>query len=403
MLLAIVRVDRNARRSATAPVTLSSALGKKRNECPAVATQFVNGWLGYGLCTLQVCAQKRACTSGAIMKSLLRIVSNPAALFAALTFVACSSRRVTDSTETSALVSDIRSMIQRPDGQFDVICKNGVTQVASASEVVANRVCIGTGAGSGDVVLYGRSDVCADSSIVSRINAGSDCNTLGTDVAVWSVRVNGICQDISDTNARAACTTNVPAKVGELRTLIYGRSDSCDPNTVVASVTAATDCSTLSATESAWSVRVNGVCTDISDTNVRAACLLRQPQTDRVLIYGRSDSCSENAIVASVTPATDCKTLPTDSAWSIRVGGVCQDISDTNVRSACILNQPGDARVFIYGRSDSCNERDILGSVTAGGDCQQFSDSDSAWSTKVNGVCTDISDTTARKACLNRP
>jgi hypothetical protein len=305
---------------------------------------------------------------------------------------------------TSALVSDIRSMTQRPDGQFDVICKSGAIQVASVNDIVANRVCTGGGGGgTGDVILYGRSDTCADSAIVARISASSDCNSYGSDVPVWSVRVNGACSNISDTNARAACTANIPGSSGETRTLIYGKSDSCAADTVIASVTGTTDCSTLSATESAWSVKVNGSCTNIRDTNVRAACILNQPQADRVLIYGKSDSCGDDVIAASITTATDCSTLSADSAWSIRVNGACRNISDTTVKAACVLNQPGEGRVFIYGKSDSCNDGNIIGSVTAGGDCQQFSDSDSAWSIKVNGSCSNISDTTARKACLGRP
>ncbi len=121
--------------------------------------------------------------------------------------------------------------------------------------------------------------------------------------------------------------------------LVYGSSDSCADDRIVASVGPDTDCNTFSDSDRAWSVKVNGQCIDISDTTVRKACLGNQP--DRVIIYGSTDSCSDDRILASIGPSTDCASLSdSDRAWSVKVDGRCIDIDDTTVRKACILHQP---------------------------------------------------------------
>src|SRR5262249_8640950 len=108
---------------------------------------------------------------------------------------------------------------------------------------------------------------------------------------------------------------------------------------ILASASEQTDCSTLSDSDRSWSIKVDGRCIDIPDTTVRKACMANQP--NHVLIYGSSDSCDDSRLLASVSSATDCNTLSdTDRAWSVKVNGQCLDIEDTTVRKACIMHQP---------------------------------------------------------------
>src|SRR5262249_23930859 len=133
--------------------------------------------------------------------------------------------------------------------------------------------------------------------------------------------------------------------------IVFGRSDSCEASAAILTVRDTTDCLTLSATDPAWSISVNGQCRNIPHTNVPAA--RPPPQPNNTIIYGRSDSCEAETAVARVTPDTDClRFSATDVAWSVSVNGQCRNISDTNVRAACLALQPSGT--IIYGRSDSC-------------------------------------------------
>jgi hypothetical protein len=70
--------------------------------------------------------------------------------------VACSSSSEdVDSTESN-LVEDIASMTRRPDGLFDIRCRDGRFEVASAEQIRANAVCNGGGSpvGAGLRVQY---------------------------------------------------------------------------------------------------------------------------------------------------------------------------------------------------------------------------------------------------------
>jgi hypothetical protein len=73
---------------------------------------------------------------------------------------ACSSSEGTGTNEPEA-VSDIFSMTRRPDGLFDVHCRDGRFEVASAEQILANAVC---NAGGGPVGAALRVQYACDSS-----------------------------------------------------------------------------------------------------------------------------------------------------------------------------------------------------------------------------------------------
>ena len=60
---------------------------------------------------------------------------------------ACSSEN-NDINEVKA-VNDISSMSQRPDGNFNVSCNDGSTEIVSPDDILNNRVC---GGSSGSII-----------------------------------------------------------------------------------------------------------------------------------------------------------------------------------------------------------------------------------------------------------
>lgn len=323
-----------------------------------------------------------------------------ATIFICLSFTAILAGSCNKESAPSASslqdIGDVASMQRRSDGRFDVQCRDGSTETATEADILANTVCERTTPGSGDF-LYGRSDSCSQSDIVGEVRANSSCTEFSTSQIVWSVKVNGRCRDISDTNANAACL-QIQA---ESHDVVYGRSDSCSSDSVAAILTDATECEQLSATDIAWSIKVDGQCRDISDTNVRAACFQIKGQTAPGIIYARSDSCSSDQLLGTVHTGTDCRSFDTtSSAWSIKVNNQCSDISDTNPQQACYQIKERLGSNFIYGRSDSCSRDTIVAEVDRWTDCLSLSNSDIAWSINVEGQCRDISDTNVRSACF---
>jgi hypothetical protein len=235
--------------------------------------------------------------------------------------------------------------------------------------------------------------------------AGSNESAQITDVLTMTKRSDGDFDVVCSNGARQVatpaqilanqvCGAGNPPPASPILGRVFGRSDSCSGDPVV-TVRAETDCFALSASDSSWSIWADGQCKDISDTNVRAACLSLNKGGKAV--FGRSDSCGGDPI-AKVNETTDCFALPDNgSAWSVWLDGACKDISDTNPRAACLALQPTGRAIF--GRSDSCGG-DPIAKITPGFDCFTLPDSGSAWSVFVDGACKDISDTTPRAACL---
>ena len=90
-------------------------------------------------------------------------------------------------------------------------------------------------------------------------------------------------------------------------TLIYESSDSCE-GTASAAVGAETRCDQLSGR--AWSVRVDGVCSDIRDTSASEACASFKGGS--ALVYPDSDSC-QGAASAAIGPYPSSKWSGTNS------------------------------------------------------------------------------------------
>ncbi len=259
----------------------------------------------------------------------------------ALLSMAPSCSAPQDSTESVLeSISDVESMVRLPDGTFRVNCRNGTTETRTESEILANRVCT-TGQGGIGASVYGRSDRCDADSIIGIVKESTDCNTFSTSQTSWSVKVSGQCIDISDTNARNACIF-AQGSLPNVGT-VFARSDSCGADAALGTVTRYTDCSAFATSGSAWSISFAGRCQDISDTTPFRACMeVKGQMFGAGVIYGRSDSCDSDRALMAVDEQTDCNSLSaSEAAWSVKVAGQCQDISDTSVRNACFVIQGG--------------------------------------------------------------
>lgn len=299
-----------------------------------------------------------------------------------------------------------------------------------------------------DVTFYEYTDSCSGSPLgYATLSAGTDSLTqcqsqVGTfgSRSVWSIRINGgACINISDTNAISACTSvDLPVIPGRPHVQFYEYSDSCAGQVSGAKIFNLVDptyqqCQDFAhlGSRTAWSIKIDGVCRNISDTDTMSACvnmglpIQKKPLEKEILVYSYSDSCSGTVHYAGTLRTdqdlfTQCSNLTrlksgALSAWSIQLDGVCQNISDTDYMSACldvsIPSQVGQSQVQFYPYSDSC-----AGSISIAGylprgrpptwqECQalpknpQVSGGNSVWSVKVDGVCRNISDTTFDAAC----
>ena len=238
-------------------------------------------------------------------------------------------------------LSDVSSMVRLADGTFQVSCRDGRSEIRSEADILANRVCQGGGGGGSGNFVYGTSDSCSSDSIIGAVTPSTNCSSFSSSQSAWSVRVNGACQNISDTNAQRACLY-VQGSLPNTG-VIYGTSDSCSADAAIGTVTSSTSCEQFSDSGSAWSISFNGTCNNISDTTPKRACFeIKGNQMGSGIIYGTSDSCSADAAIAAVGPSTDCNQFSTSgSAWSVKVAGQCRNISDTNPRNACFVIQGG--------------------------------------------------------------
>ncbi len=185
------------------------------------------------------------------------------------------------------------------------------------------------------VEMY-KSDSCKDS-LIGMINFGTNCQSFAGS-SVWGIKVNGQCIDTLDMSGPQACETFKDA--GNPNTLKFFKSDSCK-NSLSAVVTAQTNCDSLSSDNSAWAVSIGGQCKDLTDTSPKMACktLRGAASSQNVEIY-KSDKCSDN-LVAIVDRYTDCSSLKgLSSAWAVKINGQCQDISDTDIVTACNRFKP---------------------------------------------------------------
>lgn len=288
--------------------------------------------------------------------------------------------------------TDCRSLKSNSSWSIKVgqVCKN-------ISDTTVQTACLAIQTENAPDVVFGQTDTCDMSKTVAPITPWTDCGSLRPESS-WSVKINGVCQNISDTNGEMACRA---IQFSNAPNVIFGQSDTCDMGKVEAAVDEETDCDMLSSSASSWSVKVNGVCQNTSDTNVRSACRGIQSQNARNVIYGQSDTCDSSKVVAVVGRRTQCESLSNESSWSIKINGVCQNISDTTAVSACKGIQYSAAPNVIFGQSDTCDMTKAIVAVTRRTDCSSLRDGkQSSWSVKLNGVCKNISDTNVTQACL---
>lgn len=197
----------------------------------------------------------------------------------AFPLLACSIGAAPEETGAleSAAVSDILTMTRRDDGRFDVLCRDNTREVVTADDIRADRVCRGAsapdaGPGARLGVIFGRTDECEAEDAIVTVRESTDCMQLSPTQHAWSVMVGNRCQNIDDTNVRAACFHIKPRGI-----VLFGRTDECEMNKAIMMIDHDTDCLRLSASQHVWSVMIDGRCENVDDTNLRAACLAVQP------------------------------------------------------------------------------------------------------------------------------
>jgi hypothetical protein len=218
------------------------------------------------------------------------------------------------------------------------------------------------------------------------------------------------CRDSADSVASAIRSFNrdcrndhqpPPSSGGRLEIF---QSDSCSGE-VIAIVRDDSRCADLPATgTSAWAVRHEGECSNITDMSPQEACYRFIGMNDRgsrVRIF-HSDSC-KGELIGAIGRRSDCSVFNSSgtSAWGISIDGTCHNIADMSDADACRRFKGGITQrsVAIY-HSDSCNG-DLLAVVSSHASCQEFSSSGTdAWGVKVDGVCQNITDTSIQDACL---
>jgi len=186
------------------------------------------------------------------------------------------------------------------------------------------------------VEMY-NSDTCSGS-LVGRVNPGTSCQSYAGAAAVWGIKVNGRCIDTLDLGAVQACETFKDA--ANPNTIRLFKSDTCN-NSLSAIVSTATNCESLASDQSAWAVSIGGQCKDLDDTSPRLACrALRGAVSQNAVEIYKSDTCN-GSLLAIVDRYTQCQSLQgLGQAWGIKVNGQCQDISDTDIVSACNRFKP---------------------------------------------------------------
>lgn len=191
---------------------------------------------------------------------------------------------------------------------------------------------------SQNVELF-RSDSCRDS-LVGLVNPGTDCSRFSTSDSVWGIRVNGVCQDIDDTNAQNACRTFQNA--GNTEAIKVYKSDSCR-DSLVAIYSTYTNCDAIdnSSGNNAWAIMVGNQCQDIADTSLKMSCrAFKAVNSPYAVRFYRSDSCRDS-LVAAVDSNTKCESLSgLPQVWAIEINGKCQDITDMDVVAACQRFKP---------------------------------------------------------------
>lgn len=154
------------------------------------------------------------------------------------------------------------------------VAENGVCRDIDDASVRGACLVLQGGVGT---VLYGRTDDCDASAVLFRVDPYTACGELSATEETWSRSVEGRCVDTEDMGVRAACF-DAQAQHGAIGggTILYGRSDDCDPRAALLRVDDATVCEALPRDEVVWSRSMGGRCTDLEDAPLRTACVHAQ-------------------------------------------------------------------------------------------------------------------------------
>jgi len=122
--------------------------------------------------------------------------------------------------------------------------------------------------------LY-HSDSCNEGDLIANLKSGTDCSSqlMTSAQRTWGVKVRGTCYDVTDLETPVACVKYKAA--GNSAATLFYHSDSCQKSELIAAVDETTDCEALArvASDRVWGVVTDSGCVDISDMDLKQACL----------------------------------------------------------------------------------------------------------------------------------
>lgn len=300
----------------------------------------------------------------------------------------CSSRHITlvlnDKTDCTKLIEKNRIVSS--------VKING--KCRDITDTSIEKACLSLQDDSGKSTIYEGSDSCSPRDIILSVGNYSNCKDYaGLRKDASSIKINGVCQNITDTSVEKACN-EIQLKRG--LDAIYSGDNDCFKDNATVFLNNLTNCQKLEG--SASSLKLNGKCQELSKTSLKNACLDIQERVGHTSIYSRTDLCRSRNIVSAVNELTDCSQL-VGQASSIKVKGNCQDINDTTVAKSCTDIQRKMGLPAIYNGSDNCSKRSITHTLTSLNDCGNITGS--ASSIRLEGKCIDITDTSAYRACVD--
>lgn len=248
------------------------------------------------------------------------------------------------------------------------------------------------------------SDYCSDY-LIATIGPNTDCTSLanaGTDA--WGVKVNGVCQNISDTSIQNACMQFQGAVSSS--TVTFHNNDSCESTPLMA-VDSQTKCNELNKKgNNVWAVKVGRNCYNIPDTSEQTAChAFNSAALQNTVRLYHSDRCDQNSMLGAISANTQCSEFSKSGSdvWGIEIFGQCINIDDMSQASACNLYSKGqDPQAITLYHSDSCKDSSLIGVIASQTRCEDLPSSGSdVWAVKMNGKCQDINDTSYQQACYN--
>ncbi|AZZ35728.1 hypothetical protein CIK05_02570 [Bdellovibrio sp. qaytius] len=137
------------------------------------------------------------------------------------------------------------------------------------------------------------------------------------------------------------CSGVTPAPTPSAKTALY-HSDSCNDSDLIANLKPGTDCSSqvMTSAQRTWGIKVRGTCYDVSDLETPLACVkFKAASNASATLFYHSDSCQTSELIAAVDESTDCDALSkvvTDRVWGVVTDGQCVDISDADMKAACV-------------------------------------------------------------------